>query len=108
MKYHAVDVLKPKLYKDIFPYDEIPKIIFNNIQLPMALPENIWITDTTFRDGQQSMTSMTAKQMVEIYDLLHKLDNGSGIIRQTEFFYTLKKTGRLPTSVWKEAMISLK
>jgi hypothetical protein len=35
MKYNAVDVIKPKLYKDVFPYEEIPKIKFNNIQLPI-------------------------------------------------------------------------
>lgn len=86
MKYHPIDVIKPNLFKGAFPYDEIPKIKFNNIQLPMDLPEEIWITDTTFRDGQQAMTSMTTEQMVRIYDYLHQMDNGSGIIRQTEFF----------------------
>ena len=86
MKHNVIDVLKPNLYKEIFPYNEIPKTIFNNTQPPMELPEDIWITDTTFRDGQQSMSSMTTEQMVKIYDMLHELDNGSGIIRQTEFF----------------------
>lgn len=86
MKYNAVDTLKPNLYKDVFPYSEIPKIKFNNIQLPMDIPDDIWITDTTFRDGQQSMSAMTVEQMVRIFDYLHELDNGSGIIRQTEFF----------------------
>jgi len=33
MKYNAIDVLKPNLYKEILPYDELPKMIFNNIQL---------------------------------------------------------------------------
>lgn len=86
MKHNVIDVLKANLYKDIFPYSEIPKTTFNNIQVPMELPENIWITDTTFRDGQQSMAAMTTEQMVKIFDMLHQLDNGSGIIRQTEFF----------------------
>lgn len=86
MKHHPIDVIKPNLFKGVFPYDEIPKVKFNNIQLPMDLPEEIWITDTTFRDGQQAMSSMTTEQMVRIYDYLHELDNGSGIIRQTEFF----------------------
>ncbi|HZK57421.1 MAG TPA: 2-isopropylmalate synthase [Clostridia bacterium] len=86
MKHNVINVLKPNLYKETFPYDEIPKIVFNNVQLPMELPEDIWITDTTFRDGQQSMASMTTEQMVKIYDMLHELDNDSGIIRQTEFF----------------------
>ncbi len=91
MKYNAVDVIKPKLYKEVFPYEEIPKIKFNNIQLPMSIPEDIWITDTSFRDGQQSMTSMDTAQMVKLFDLLHELDNESGIIRQTEFFLYSQK-----------------
>jgi isopropylmalate/homocitrate/citramalate synthase len=91
MKYNAVDVIKPKLYKNVFPYEEIPKIKFNNIQLPMNIPDNIWITDTTFRDGQQSMTSMNSEQMVKLFDFLHELDNESGIIKQTEFFLYSQK-----------------
>jgi isopropylmalate/homocitrate/citramalate synthase len=91
MKNKPVEVINPKLYKEIFPYDEIPKIKFNNIQVPMDICDDIWITDTTFRDGQQSMTNMNTEQMVKIYDLLHELDNESGIIKQTEFFlYTQK------------------
>lgn len=86
MNYNGIDTLRPNLFREMFPYSEIPKVIFNNIQLPMELPENIWITDTTFRDGQQSISSMTVDQMVRIYDYLHELDNGSGIIKQTEFF----------------------
>lgn len=83
--------MKKQLYKDIFPYSEIPKIKFNNKPVPMDLPEEIWITDTTFRDGQQSMSSFTVEQIVQLYDYLHELDNGSGIIRQSEFFlYTDK------------------
>ncbi|HHV39232.1 MAG TPA: 2-isopropylmalate synthase [Tepidimicrobium sp.] len=86
MNYDGIDTLRPNLFKDIFPYSEIPRIKFNNIQLPMEIPEDIWVTDTTFRDGQQSMSPMTVEQMVKIYDYLHRLDNGSGVIRQTEFF----------------------
>lgn len=91
MIYKAIDTLRPNLYKEQFPYEEIPKVKFNNIHLPMNLPEDIWITDTTFRDGQQSMESMTVEEIVEIYDYLNKLDNGSGIIRQTEFFLYSEK-----------------
>ena len=86
MNYNSIDTLRPNLFKEVFPYSEIPKVKFNNIQLPMEIPDHIWITDTTFRDGQQSMSSMTVEQMVRIYDYLHQLDNGSGVIRQTEFF----------------------
>lgn len=82
---------KPELYKDIFPYSEVPRITFDNIDVPMDLPDRIWITDTTFRDGQQSIPPFTTDQMVKIYELLNQLDNGSGIIRQTEFFLYTEK-----------------
>ena len=86
--------MKKQLYKEIFPYSEIPRIVFNNEQVPMDLPEEIWITDTTFRDGQQSMDSFTVEQIVKLYDFLHKLDNGAGIIRQSEFFLYSEKDRR--------------
>jgi len=52
----------------------------------MAPPDEIWITDTTFRDGQQSRAPYTVEQIVHLYDLLHKLGGPKGIIRQCEFF----------------------
>ncbi|MBK5241992.1 2-isopropylmalate synthase [Clostridium sp.] len=82
---------QPELFKEIFPYSEIPKMVFGGEQIPMFVPKDIWITDTTFRDGQQSMDSYTAKQIIKIFDYLHKLDNNSGIIRQTEFFLYTEK-----------------
>ena len=83
--YKLNNVDDPNFYKEMFPYEEVPKIVFNNIQLPMDLPDNIYITDTTFRDGQQSMPPYTSREIVRIFDYLHELDNNSGIIKQTEF-----------------------
>jgi citrate (Re)-synthase len=82
---------EPNYYKDIFPYHQIPNIPFENVHLPMSIPEEIWITDTTFRDGQQSVAPFTVEQMVKLYSYLHELDNNSGIIRQTEFFLYTEK-----------------
>ena len=48
------DVAEPNLYREIMPYKEIPKVTFNHRHVPMVVPDEIWITDTTFRDGQQS------------------------------------------------------
>src|SRR5205807_10041589 len=50
----------------------------------MALPKDIWITDTTFRDGQQARAPYTVDQIVHLYDLLAQL--GGPVIRQTELF----------------------
>ncbi|MDI6759894.1 MAG: 2-isopropylmalate synthase [Candidatus Brocadiaceae bacterium] len=85
------DVKEPNLYRDMFSYGQVPKIPFNYRLSPMDPPEDIWITDTTFRDGQQSRPPFTVKQIVDLYDLLHQLGGKQGLIRQCEFFlYTDK------------------
>lgn len=90
-RYTLQDIPEPRLFRDMFPYDEIPKTPFNNRRVPMNMQENIWITDTTFRDGQQSRAPYTVGQMVDIYKMLHRLGGPNGIIRQTEFFVYSKK-----------------
>lgn len=90
-EYELHDVEKPELFRSMFPYSEIPKIAYNHRHVPMGMPKNIYITDTTFRDGQQSRAPYTAEQTVEIYKMLHRLGGENGIIRQTEFFVYSKK-----------------
>ena len=85
---------KPNLYRDLFEYDSIPKISFNHRNVPINMPEEIWITDTTFRDGQQSTSPFTAEQIVDLYKLLHKLGGPKGLIRQSEFFVYSPKDRR--------------
>lgn len=89
--YHLVDVETPNVFRNLFPYDEIPKIAFNDRIVPHNFPDNIWITDTTFRDGQQSREPYTTEQIVMIFDYLNKLGGPKGIIRQSEFFLYSKK-----------------
>ena len=94
--YPLVDVKEPNVFRNLFPYDEIPKIAFNDRIVPHNFPEDIFITDTTFRDGQQSRAPYTPEQIVTIYDYLHKLGGPNGIIRQSEFFvYSKKDRGAL-------------
>jgi isopropylmalate/homocitrate/citramalate synthase len=80
------DVSKPNLFRDTFPYTEFPRSVFDNQSIEQDIPENIWITDTTFRDGQQARPPYTPEQILRIYDLLHEIDGGAGLIRQCEFF----------------------
>ena len=89
--YHLEDVEVPNVFRNLFPYDEIPKIAFNNRIVPHNMPEEIWITDTTFRDGQQSRAPYTTEQIVTIYDYLHRLGGPKGLIRASEFFLYTKK-----------------
>ncbi len=80
------DVEEPELYREQFPYSEVPKTLFDGLDVPLAPAKEIWITDTTFRDGQQSRPPYTPEQIVAIFDLLHKLSGPNGVIRQSEFF----------------------
>ena len=80
------DVSKPNLYREVFPYREFPKVVFDGVVVPYSIPEKMWITDTTFRDGQQSRPPYTPEQILRIYDFFHEIDGGSGLIRQCEFF----------------------
>ncbi len=90
-RYTLQDVKDPVLFRDYFNYEDVPKVAFNHRRVPMNMPEEIWITDTTFRDGQQSVNPYTTEQIVELYKLLSKLGGPYGIIRQTEFFVYSKK-----------------
>ena len=90
-KYSLQDVAEPNLQRDIYDYGTIPKVAFNHRRVPMGMPEEIWITDTSLRDGQQSMAPYTVDQIANIYKLLNKLGGPYGIIRQTEFFIYSKK-----------------
>ncbi|NQT02336.1 MAG: 2-isopropylmalate synthase [Planctomycetes bacterium] len=86
-----MDVERPNLYRDVFPYSGFPKVRFDGTVVPIDIPENIWITDTTFRDGQQARPPYTPEQILRIYDLLHEIDGGTGLIRQCEFFLYSEK-----------------
>lgn len=86
-----VDVTEPNLLRHEFPYSGVPKITFDGKILPIDLPKEYWITDTTFRDGQQARPPYTVKQIVDIFDLLHRLGGPNGVIRQSEFFLYSQK-----------------
>ena len=90
-KYSLQDVAEPNLQRDVYSYGTIPKVAFNHRRVPMSMPEEIWITDTSLRDGQQSVEPYSVDQIVNIYKLLSKLGGPYGIIRQTEFFIYSKK-----------------
>jgi citrate (Re)-synthase len=86
-----LSVDEPNLMRDIFPYDEAPRIDFDHMILPIDPAEEIFITDTTFRDGQQARPPYTVRQIETIFEMLHRLSGPNGVIRQSEFFlYTDK------------------
>ena len=54
-RYSLQDVSEPNLQRDIYSYGTVPKVAFNHRRVPLNMPEEIWITDTSLRDGQQSV-----------------------------------------------------
>lgn len=98
LKKELVKVDKPNLYEDIFEFDRVPLIKFDGkiyeeidgqvveFDPAEAVKRDIFITDTTFRDGQQARPPYTIEQTVKLYDMIAKLGGPNGVIRWSEFF----------------------
>ena len=89
--YELQDVTEPHLFREVFPYSEPPKVAFNHRIVPIYVPKEFWITDTTFRDGQQARAPFSVEQIVDLYKLMHRLGGPKGIVRQSEFFIYTEK-----------------
>jgi len=97
-----VDATQPNLLEETFDYSLPPRIRFDQpcveyidgqaleFNLSRAQSRDIFVTDTTFRDGQQSRPPYTTDQMVHIYGLLARLGGPHGVVRQSEFFLYTK------------------
>jgi len=97
------EVDSPELFEDIFPHVLPPHISLSGkvsetvdgktyqADLGAVKDRDLYITDTTFRDGQQARTPYTIDQIVHLYELLSRLGGPNGVIRLTEFFLYSKK-----------------
>ena len=89
--YRLQDIPEPNLQREVFPYERISRIDFDHKIISIDPAEELLITDTTFRDGQQARPPYTVQQIEAIFDLLHRLSGPNGVIRQTEFFLYSKR-----------------
>ncbi|MDD5450487.1 MAG: EAL-associated domain-containing protein [Desulfovibrionales bacterium] len=85
-RHELKDVSEPNLQREVFPYDEVCRVDFDHKLIAIDPAEEIFITDTTFRDGQQARPPYTVEQICDIFDLLHRLSGPNGVVRQSEFF----------------------
>ena len=97
-----VNTTEPNHLEDTFDYSLPPLIKFDGPIIEYIDGEpikfdpddvktrDIFVTDTTFRDGQQARPPYSIDQMVHLYDLMAKLGGPNGVIRQTEFFLYTK------------------
>ena len=89
-QYPLQDVDEPNLYRDQFPYTQLPRVRFEDATLELSPAPEIWTTDTTFRDGQQARPPYTVEQIVTLFKLMSRLDGGAGLIWQCAFFVSSK------------------
>ena len=91
-EYKLQDVSQPELFREIFPYNEVPKVSYNYRHVPMDMPEHIYITDTSFRDGQQSREPYTTQQMVDLYKMLIASVVQTALYVRPSFLFTQRRT----------------
>jgi 2-phosphinomethylmalic acid synthase len=78
------DPESPEYFLESFPRDAFPAYQWTD--RPAHLPEQVWTTETTHRDGQQGGLPLTVEQSIKIYDILCRFTGQSGAVRQAEFF----------------------
>jgi isopropylmalate/homocitrate/citramalate synthase len=91
MNIKLVNVKEPVLYRELFPYTEVCRTSFDNRILPINPSEQLFISDTTFRDGQQARPPYTPRQIVDLFKFIHRLGGPEGVIRHSEFFLYSEK-----------------
>ncbi|PJB62496.1 MAG: 2-isopropylmalate synthase [Armatimonadetes bacterium CG_4_9_14_3_um_filter_58_7] len=100
--YQLQHVDEPNLVEDVFPHVLPPLIAFEGVIHEYIDGEyveidprdvktrDIYVTDTTFRDGQQARPPYKKEQMVRLFQMLSELGGPNGIVRQSEFFLYTK------------------
>lgn len=77
-----------------------PRLVTDGINVDPEPSEQLFITDTTFRDGQQAFyTYYSVDDAVRLFRLLADLDNGSGRIIRSEFFLYSRRDRELVRAV---------
>ncbi len=73
-----------ELFRDVFPFVEPPRILLQGASRWFN-PDEIVVTDTTLRDGQQGWRPLSVEEGYRIYEALVEL-GGDGSIYSAEFF----------------------
>jgi isopropylmalate/homocitrate/citramalate synthase len=76
---------RPEYFLDSFPRDAFPQYVWEQ-GAPGELPREVWLSETTHRDGQQGGLPLTIERSCRIFDLLCEITGRSTAIRHAEFF----------------------
>ncbi|ABK16703.1 pyruvate carboxyltransferase [Syntrophobacter fumaroxidans] len=87
MRCHSMsDSTEPNLFRELFPYTEPPRIRLDHPLLAPSPAREMFVTDSTFREGQQARPPFTPEEVGKLFDALHRLSGPERLIRHTEFF----------------------
>jgi 2-phosphinomethylmalic acid synthase len=75
------DPATPELFLSTFPEDGVPRV-----ELPPTAAREVWVTETTHRDGQQGGIPFTEDHAVAAYRIMDAVSGPGRAIRQAEFF----------------------
>jgi isopropylmalate/homocitrate/citramalate synthase len=85
----------PNLLRDIFPYTAPPRIRLGEIPPAPSPALDMFITDSTFREGRQAKLPFSLSEAEDLFEKLHRLSGPEGVIRQSEFFLYSARDRRL-------------
>src|SRR5262245_35208107 len=77
----VLSVSQPELYPEVFPENHVPRFRVEG-ERASFLPESVWVTETTLRDGQQGGIPFTTEQAVRVYELMDRIGGPGHVIRQ--------------------------
>jgi isopropylmalate/homocitrate/citramalate synthase len=85
----------PNLLRDIFPYTAPPRIRLGEAPRALSPARDMFITDSTFREGRQARLPFAPGEAEELFERLHRLSGPEGAVRQSEFFLYTDRDRRL-------------
>ncbi|MER8224382.1 pyruvate carboxyltransferase [Streptomyces sp. NPDC094143] len=77
---------EPEYFPEVFPRDAFPRHTWDDGMRPLTLPQEVWLSETTHRDGQQGGLPLSLATSRAIYDILCEITGESTAIRHAEFF----------------------
>ena len=100
--YPLVDVETPNIFRNLFPYDEIPKIAFNDRIVPHHMPDEsgLPIRHSVMDSSRERLIlqNRLSHCMIIFTDLVVRKERSAS----ANFSYIVKKTGTQFTNVWRE------
>jgi 2-phosphinomethylmalic acid synthase len=78
------DTALPNLMRHVFPTYRVPRVSFAEGTLPVEVPGEAYGVEATLSQGVLALTRLDVEVAGRVADLLHRLENGSGLLRRAE------------------------